>query len=313
MSIAADHSLSRGAGEGAEREAGDDGAVKPSPTAGWRRRSPLSRNAGEGLRTALLGSIFPVLLLIAWEIIARLGVVRPTLLPPPSAVVNTLLDLTRRGELWEHIEITLIRVFFGFLIGAAAGTVCGALTGYSRLWCQLLDPMLQAFRAIPSIAWVPLFILWLGIFEAAKVTLIAVGVFFPVYLNLMAGIADVDRRLVEVGRVYRFSSWALVRRILVPATLPAYIVGLRGGLGLGWMFVVAAEIMGASQGLGFLLIDGEQTGRPATIIAAILLFAVLGKLTDVALAQFGRRALAWQDSFGNSAAHARNQRPVETV
>jgi sulfonate transport system permease protein len=104
-----------------------------------------------------------------------------------------------------------------------------------------------------------------------------------------------------------------VRRILVPATLPAYITGLRSGLGLGWMFVVAAEIMGASQGLGFLLIDGEQTGRPATIIAAILLFAVLGKLTDVALAQFGRRALAWQDSFGNSAGHARNQLPVETV
>jgi sulfonate transport system permease protein len=145
------------------------------------------------------------------------------------------------------------------------------------------------------------------------VTLIAVGVFFPVYLNLMTGIADVDRRLVEVGRIYRFSSLTLVRRILVPATLPAYITGLRSGLGLGWMFVVAAEMMGASEGLGFLLIDGQQTGRPAVIIASILLFAILGKLTDLALERLGRRALAWQDSFGNADTHARDQRSLQAV
>jgi sulfonate transport system permease protein len=269
--------------------------------------------ASPTLRSALLGSMIPLLLLAVWELSGRLAWVRPNLLPPPSAVLGTLVDLTRRGELWEHIEITVIRMFFGFLIGVAAATMCGALTGYSRLWRQLLDPMLQGLRAIPSIAWVPLFILWLGIFEAAKVTLIAVGVFFPVYLNLMAGIADVDRRLVEVGRVYRFSSFELVRRILVPATLPAYITGLRGGLGLGWMFVIAAEMMGASQGLGFLLIDGEQTGRPAVIIASILLFAVLGKLSDMAVEQLGRRALAWQDSFGNSGGNARDQRSLQTV
>ncbi|HEX3863304.1 MAG TPA: ABC transporter permease [Stellaceae bacterium] len=292
--------------------------------AGW-----LSRTAGEGfvgrflgrpaLRSILLGSVVPLLILALWEVTARLVWIRATLLPSPWAVVMTLFDLARRGELWGHIEITLVRVLFGFLGGAAAATVCGALTGYSRLWRQLLDPMLQALRAIPSIAWVPLFILWLGIFEAAKVTLIAVGVFFPVYLNLMAGIADVDRRLVEVGRVYGFSPWALTRRILIPATLPAYITGLRGGLGLGWMFVVAAEIMGASEGLGFLLIDGEQTGRPATIIASILLFAVLGKLTDMALAQLGRRALVWQDTFGNNGGghsgdgNARDQRALQTI
>jgi sulfonate transport system permease protein len=133
----------------------------------------------------------------------------------------------------------------------------------------------------------------------------------------MTGIADVDRRLVEVGRIYRFSSLTLVRRILVPATLPAYITGLRGGLGLGWMFVVAAEMMGASEGLGFLLIDGQQTGRPAVIIASILLFAILGKLTDLAIARAGRRALAWQDSFGNSVgntgSHARDRRSLQAV
>ena len=272
--------------------------------------------AHPGLRGAALGLVVPLLLLVLWELSGRLDWVRPNLLPPPSAVLAAVVDLARRGELWNHIEITLLRVMAGFLLGSAAATVCGALTGYSRVWRQMLDPMLQGLRAIPSIAWVPLFILWLGIFETSKVTLIAVGVFFPVYLNLMAGIADVDRRLVEVGRVYQFSSLTLIRRILVPATLPAYVTGLRGGLGLGWMFVVAAEMMGASEGLGFLLIDGQQTGRPAIIIASILMFAILGKLTDLALARAGRRALGWQDSFGNTggdAANARNQRPLQAV
>ncbi|HWB49573.1 MAG TPA: ABC transporter permease [Stellaceae bacterium] len=273
----------------------------------------IRRASAAALRQGALGLVIPLILLAGWETIGWFRLVRPTLLPPPSAVVATLVDLARRGELWEHVEITLLRVVAGFLIGTAAGTLFGALTGYSRLWRQLLDPLLQGLRSIPSIAWVPLFVLWLGIFEAAKVTLIAIGVFFPVYLNLMAGIQDVDRRLVEVGRVYRFSALTLVRRILVPATLPAYLTGLRGGLGLGWMFVVAAEIMGASQGLGFLLVDGQQTGRPATIIAAIILFAGLGKLTDLALAALGRRALAWQDSFGNSDVHARNSEPVQAL
>ena len=274
-------------------------------------------HAKTGLRSTALGFVVPLLLLFLWELSGRFGWVRPNLLPPPSGVVAALAELIRRGELWGHIEVTLLRVLAGFAIGVAAGTALGALTGYSRLWRALLDPMLQGLRAIPSIAWVPLFILWLGIFETAKVTLIAVGVFFPVYLNLMAGIGDVDRRLVEVGRVYGFSSWTLVRRILVPASLPAYLTGLRGGLGLGWMFVVAAEIMGASEGLGFLLIDGEQTGRPAVIIASIILFAVLGKVTDLALAEFGRRVLVWQDSFQNTdrnrGENARDQRALEAV
>ncbi len=152
----------------------------------------------------------------------------------------------------------------------------------------MLDPTLQALRNVPSIAWVPLFIVWLGIFETSKITLIAVGVFFPVYLNLMSGIQDVDRKLVEVGRVYRLSGCRLVRRVLLPATLPSYLIGLRGGLGLGWMFVVAAELMGASQGLGFLLVDGQMTGRVQVIIGRIVLFAMLGKLTDLRLARTGR-------------------------
>lgn len=253
-----------------------------------------------GARLALgggAGLALPALLLALWEALCRFGVVAPNLLPAPSAVLRALADLWASGELWGHIEVTLLRVLLGFLLGTAAGTALGALTGYSALWRRLLDPTFQALRSIPSFAWIPLFVLWLGIFEGSKLTLIAVGAFFPVYLNTMAGIQQVDRKLVEVARIHGYGGAALVRRVLLPATLPAYVTGLRGGLGLAWMFVVAAEFMGASEGLGFLLIDGQQTGRPANIIAAVLLFAVFGKTSDLALAALGRHFVSWQDSF----------------
>jgi sulfonate transport system permease protein len=267
-------------------------------------------------RTGAIGLVLPALLLALWEGLSRFGVAPPNLLPAPSAVLKSILMLWRSGELWGHIEITLIRVALGFLLGMAVATVLGALTGYSALWRRLLDPFLQSLRSIPSMAWIPLFVLWLGIFEASKVTLIAVGAFFPIYLNTMAGIQQVDRKLVEVARVHGYGGAALVRRVLLPATLPAYIIGLRGGLGLAWMFVVAAEFMGASEGLGFLLIDGQQTGRPANIIASILLFAVFGKASDLLLAMLGRRFVAWQDSFETAEekkAHAADQARLQTV
>jgi sulfonate transport system permease protein len=279
-------------------------------------RSNLVRLGCRAVSGSALGLVLPALLLALWEALSRFGVAPPNLLPAPSSVLRALRDLWLGGELWGHIEITLLRVLLGFLLGTAVATVLGALTGYSPLWRRILDPTLQALRSIPSIAWVPIFILWLGIFEASKVTLIAVGAFFPVYLQTMAGIQQVDRKLVEVARIHGYSGVALVRRVLLPATLPAYITGLRGGLGLAWMFVVAAELMGASEGLGFLLLDGQQTGRPANILAAILLFAVFGKASDLALAALGRRFTAWQDNFQHAEenkGHAADQARLQEV
>jgi sulfonate transport system permease protein len=252
-----------------------------------------------GLPPALAGWILPAALTGLWEAVARAGLVAPNHLPAPSVIALTLLHLAQSGELIDHLAATTGRLALGFLLGAAAGTLAGAVTGASRSLRLLVDPLIQGLRSVPSIAWVPLFILWLGIFEASKVALIAVGVFFPVYLNLMGGIAGVDRKLIEVGRAHRLSSVALVTRVLLPASLPAYIVGLRGGLGLGWMFVAAAELMGASEGLGFLLVDGQQTGRPAVVIAAILLFAILGKASDLLLAAVGGALTRWQDTEGS--------------
>jgi sulfonate transport system permease protein len=246
-------------------------------------------------RGVALGLILPVGAAVFWELWVRAGLSDGRLMPPPSRVYDTFAELARSGELWRHVFATTWRMAVGFVLGVIAGTLFGALTGYSMLARRLLDPTIQALRAIPSIAWIPLFILWLGIFEASKVTLIALGVFFPVYLGVMGAIVSVDRKIVEVGRVFRLSGPAMVRRILLPAVLPAYVVSLRSGLGLGWMFVVAAEFLGASEGLGYLLIDGQQLGKPAEIVAAIFAFAVLGKLTDWLIVLAAKPLLRWED------------------
>jgi sulfonate transport system permease protein len=252
----------------------------------------------------MLGLLLPLALAAGWELAVWLGLSSGRLVPPPSRVFATILDLAGSGELTRHILATLSRVTSGFVLGVIAGTIMGAISGYWSLARRLLDPTVQALRAIPSIAWVPLFILWLGIFETSKVALIAVGVFFPVYLGVMGAILSVDRKIVEVGRIFRLSGPAMIRRILLPAVLPAYVVALRVGLGLGWMFVVAAEFMGASEGLGYLLIDGQQLGKPAQIVAAIVIFAVLGKTTDWLIEVATAPLLRWQDAFGRYAGGA---------
>jgi sulfonate transport system permease protein len=255
---------------------------------------PASANLARWLRPAL-GVLLPVALAVLWELAVRMGWSNGRLVPPPSVIWNTFADLDASGELAQHASATLWRVACGFVLGVIAGTIVGAITGYSMLMFRLLDPTLQGLRAVPSIAWVPLFILWFGIFEASKITLIAVGVFFPVYLGVMGAVLSVDRKIVEVGRVFRLSGFAMVRRILLPAVMPAYVISLRAGLGLGWMFVVAAEFLGASTGLGFLLIDGQQLGKPAQIVAAIVAFAILGKLSDWLLVLLTAQFLRWQD------------------
>jgi sulfonate transport system permease protein len=248
-------------------------------------------------KTACLGLLIPTILVAAWEILVRVGLVDRSLFSSPTQIVSELSKLVADGALLRHLESTLFRVIVGFAIGVLVATLLGALTGFSKLSRKLLDPLLQSLRSIPSMAWVPLFILWLGINENSKICLISLGVFFPVYLNLMNGVQNVDRKLVEVGLAAGFYGVPLVRTIILPASLPAYLVGLRQGLGLGWMFVVAAEIMGASRGLGYLLIDGEATGRPAIMIAAVVLFAVCGKLTDGIIVGLSKRWLRWQDVY----------------
>jgi sulfonate transport system permease protein len=242
-----------------------------------------------------LGLLLPVGAALLWEIAVRLGLSDGRLLPPPSRIFAEFADLARTGELQRHVAATLLRMGAGFGLGTVAGTLLGAISGYSWLARRLIDPTLQGLRAVPSIAWIPLFILWLGIFETSKVALIAVGVFFPVYLGVAGAILSVDRKLVEVGRVFRLSRTALARRILLPAVLPQTATALRSGLGLGFMFVVAAEFMGASEGLGYLLVDGQQLGKPDQILAAVIAFALMGKAADSLLVAVTGPLVRWQD------------------
>ncbi|MBX0359614.1 ABC transporter permease [Halobacillus sp. Nhm2S1] len=266
------------------------------PAARVNKARAVKRN----LSGSWLGLILPVFIILLWEYASRSGWVAPHLLPSPTTVVNEMAALAQGGELLGHITITLYRVFAGFLAGAIAAVLLGAATGYVKVIHQLLDPMLQALRAIPSLAWVPLFVLWIGIGEASKITLVAVGVFFPVYLNLTSGIQGIDRKLIEVGRIYNFTSLQQIKKIILPAALPSFIVGLRSGLSLGWMFVVAAELLGASQGLGYLMVYGQNTSAPSLVIGSIILFAIFGKITDEILKRIQTKTLKWQDNLENA-------------
>lgn len=264
-------------------------AVKTRNTSGKSRLQPV-----------ILGAALPVILIAVWEIFSRTGVVPSYQLPAPSVILETTLGLAADGSLWGHIGITVYRVFIGFLIGTAFAVILGGVVGFYSKAEQIFDPMIQAFRSIPSLAWVPLFILWMGIGEPSKVTMIAVGVFFPVYLNVVSGIGGVDRKLIEVGKMYGLNTFQLIKRVILPASLPSFLTGLRSGLGLGWMFVVAAELMGASTGLGYLLVLGQNTLSPETILASIVLFAIIGKLSDWILKTVELRSLHWQDNAGKA-------------
>lgn len=242
------------------------------------------------------GLVVPLTALLLWQWASQRGLVAANVLPPPSEVGHALAQLAGRGGLAGHVGASLARVAAGFALGAGFAIVAGAVLGFSRGLAEYFDPTFQALRAIPSLAWVPLLLLWQGIDEAPKITLIAIGAFFPVYLSLVAGIHNADRKLVELGQVYGLSRFALMRRIVVPAALPHLFTGLRTGLSLSWMFLVAAELIAATRGLGYLLTDGRETARVDIVLCAILVLALLGKLSDSVLKLVEDRVLSWRDS-----------------
>jgi len=242
-----------------------------------------------------LGLIPPVLLLALGELAVRQGWVSRNLLPAPSDVLRTLLELSNQG-LGTHVLASTLRVAAGFALGASLALLTGSTVGLSRQAEALLDPSFQALRAIPSLAWVPLLLLWLGIDEGSKIVLIAIGAFFPVYMGVSSGFRDIDRKLMEVGHMAGLGPLALVRRVMFPAALPPVFTGLRNGLSLAWMFMVAAELIAATKGLGYLLTDGRETSRADIVLAAIVLLAVAGKFSDSAMQHIEQRLLRWRDT-----------------
>ncbi|GAB7522390.1 ABC transporter permease [Paraburkholderia sp. 2C] len=284
------------------RAARDDHDGSPSGAAPSARRSNLraSRSATRR-RWHAAGLVLPFMLLAAIEALVRTGVLPDRLVPAPTSIVETLTQLGAAGLL-RHIGASTLRVLAGFTCGTVLALLAGAAMGLSRRLDALLDPAFQALRAIPSLAWVPILLLWMGIDEAPKITLIAIGAFFPVHLAVVAGMRGADRKLIELGEIYRLSRRAMFARILLPCALPQIFTGLRTGLSLAWMFMVAAELIAATRGLGYLLSDGRETGRPDIVFGSIILLALLGKLSDSVLKFAEHRLLAWRDTADIGAA-----------
>lgn len=269
------------------------------------KAAPAPRRASPAWRRGAKGWLLPCLIVIVLEIVVRVGWIPAYQMPAPSDVALTLVELAQ-GALGKHVLASVGRVLAGFVIGASLALVFAAWVGLSREAEAYLEPTFAGLRAIPSLAWVPLLLLWLGIDETSKIVLIAIGAFFPVYVNGVAAIRNIDRKLVEVGQMYGFSARRLTLRILLPAAMPGLFTGLRSGLSMAWMFLVAAELIAATKGLGYLLSDGRETSRPDIVLAAILALAVLGKLSDGVLAAVERRCVSWRDTFTGEATGSRS-------
>lgn len=267
-----------------------------------RRAVAATATVREGLgrfAAQLSSFILPAALLALWILVAARGWIKSYQLASPSEVLRELVGLAQSGLLWSHLAASAERVFFGFALAFAAATLLGLIVGLSKAGERLLDPTLQAIRSVPSLAWVPLLLLWLGIGEQAKIALVGIGAFFPIYVNLVAGIHGVDRKLVEVGQVLGLSRLRLALKVVLPAATPSLLVGARIGLTQAWLFLVAAELLASTRGLGYMLTEGEQIARTDEILAAILLLALCGKITEGFAKAVERRALSWRDSIGS--------------
>lgn len=260
------------------RDALESAAGRRRPAAGVRRWGdrPVIRILG--------GLLLPAAILLTWQIVTASGLVEPYRLPAPAAVFEAGVELAESGQLWTHIAISVQRVLLGFAIGSVIGLAVAGLVGLSRLGDMLLSPTLAAVRAVPSLAWVPLLILWMQIGEESKVTLIAIGAFFPVYTTVASALRHVDPQLVEAGRSFSLRGWSLFRTVQLPAVVPSVVAGLRLALAQAWLFLVAAELIASSMGLGFLLTDSQSTGRVDRILLSIVLLALLGTITNGVLA-----------------------------
>lgn len=250
-----------------------------------RSTGAVTRHVWDRPAVRILGGLLlPAVILLVWQLVTTSGLVEPYRLPTPASVYQAGVELAESGQLWTHIAISVQRVLLGFAIGSVIGLAAAGIVGLSRWGDVLLSPTLAAVRAVPSLAWVPLLILWMQIGEESKVTLIAIGAFFPVYTTVASALRHVDPHLVEAGRSFSLRGWSLFRTVQLPAVVPSVVAGLRLALAQAWLFLVAAELIASSMGLGFLLTDSQSTGRIDRILLSIVLLALLGTITSGILA-----------------------------
>jgi sulfonate transport system permease protein len=248
-------------------------------------------------RWAVLGG--PLLLLIVWQLAVTVGHVPANKIPAPSSVLTALRELISSGQLGTALATSVRRVVFGLLLGIALGSGLALASGLTKLGERLIDPVVHMFRTMPVLALLPLFVIWFGIGEKAKVYLIAWAVMFPIYINMFAGIKRVDPKLLEAGRVLGLSRLGQVRQVILPGAMPQFLTGLRLAMGVSWLVLVAAEEINASSGLGYLITNAESLFQTNVIFALLLVYSLLGVTSDVIVRLIERWALAWRSSYVN--------------
>lgn len=259
--------------------------------------SKSSRKGNRSAAQAVAPWIVPVLLIVGWQAVSQLGWLSNRVLPAPLAVVEAAWSLAVSGELWRHVWVSTWRALIGLAVGGGLGLLLGLLTGTFRTAATLLDSTLQMVRNIPTLALIPLVILWFGIDETAKLFLVALGVFFPVYLNTFHGIRAVDPALVEMARSYGLSGWRLYREVILPGALPNILVGVRFSLGLMWVILIVAETISAQSGIGYMTMNAREFLQTDVVLVGILLYALLGKLADVLSRALERFWLRWHPGY----------------
>jgi sulfonate transport system permease protein len=239
----------------------------------------------------------PLAVVVAWQLASSFGLVSTRVLAAPLTVVATGWDLVKTGELQTHLWVSLGRVARGLGIGVSLGLTLALLSGLFRLGEDLLDPPIQMLRTLPILALVPLFILWFGIGETPKVALVALGTLFPIYLNTYAGIRDIDNKLVEAASTLELNRLGLILHVILPGALPSALVGLRYSMGIAWLILVISEQINATAGIGYLMTNAREFLRTDIIVVGLVVYSLLGLLTDALVRGLEGRVLAWRVGF----------------
>ncbi|WP_434011155.1 ABC transporter permease [Peribacillus simplex] len=248
-------------------------------------------------KSALRGSFLPVIVLIAWQSLGSVGILPAQLFSSPLLIVTTFIDLVRSGEMGMHLQISLTRALLGFALGGFLGLLLGVIVGMQKKSEEYLNPSIQMLRTVPLLAITPLFIMWFGFGELSKVLLIALGAFFPLYLQTFLGLRNVDKKLYDVARILEFSRLEQITKLMIPAALPNILLGIRLALSAAWMCLVVAELLGADRGVGFMIQDARSFMQTDVVFVGIIIFALAGKISDSFVRFLENHLLKWQDSF----------------
>ncbi|MDM5455212.1 ABC transporter permease [Peribacillus simplex] len=248
-------------------------------------------------KSALRGSFLPVVVLIAWQSLGSVGILPAQLFSSPLLIVTTFIDLVQSGEMGMHLQISLTRALLGFALGGFLGLLLGVIVGMQKKSEEYLNPSIQMLRTVPLLAITPLFIMWFGFGELSKVLLIALGAFFPLYLQTFLGLRNVDKKLYDVARILEFGRLEQITKLMIPAALPNILLGIRLALSAAWMCLVVAELLGADRGVGFMIQDARSFMQTDVVFVGIIIFAMAGKISDSFVRFLENHLLKWQDSF----------------